>query len=319
MQISIALATYNGAEYLQEQLDSFHGQTRLPDELVACDDGSSDSTLDILERFRRQAPFPVRICRNLTRLGFTGNFEKAINKCSGDLIFLSDQDDIWFEHKIEFLAKKFIENPDKQLLIHDGELVDENLASHGASKLSQILSGYGSADYLVTGALTVFRRSFLNTAFPIPESISGHDAWLNNIARLLDTRLVVEQSLQLIRRHNANTSSWVASSAKKINRLDVFKSQARKKAANSYEDRLLINHASRTVLENALKNNTEFSAKIIEKNLLYLASENTALENRQDLLNKNSLIRKWLALRLLTYGDYRYFNGYKSFLRDIIR
>ena len=57
MQISIAMATYNGAKYLQEQLDSFLHQTRLPDELVVCDDGSTDATLEILKAFRQQAPF----------------------------------------------------------------------------------------------------------------------------------------------------------------------------------------------------------------------------------------------------------------------
>ena len=71
MRISIAMATYNGAKYLQEQLESFLSQTRQPDELIVCDDGSGDATLDILERFRQSAPFAVQIHRNETRLGFT--------------------------------------------------------------------------------------------------------------------------------------------------------------------------------------------------------------------------------------------------------
>src|SRR5215217_2190591 len=100
MRISIAMATYNGAGYLQEQLESFLSQTRQPDELIVCDDGSGDATLDILERFRQSVPFAVQIHRNETRLGFTKNFEKALLKCSGDLVFLSDQDDVWFAPKV---------------------------------------------------------------------------------------------------------------------------------------------------------------------------------------------------------------------------
>ncbi|MFT6754528.1 MAG: glycosyltransferase involved in cell wall biosynthesis, partial [Candidatus Azotimanducaceae bacterium] len=124
MKISIALTTYNGAAYLQAQLNSYLVQERLPDELVVCDDVSTDETVTILEAFKKTAPFQVRVIINELNLGFTKNFEKALLNCSGDLVFLSDQDDVWYPEKILVVVKAFLLNPDKYLLIHDGDLVD---------------------------------------------------------------------------------------------------------------------------------------------------------------------------------------------------
>jgi glycosyltransferase involved in cell wall biosynthesis len=105
--ISVALAAYNGARYLQEQLDSLAAQRRLPDELVVVDDASSDGTVGILERFRATAPFEVKVHRNTANLGYSANFEVAISRCTGDIIFMSDQDDVWFPEKIEAVAGCF--------------------------------------------------------------------------------------------------------------------------------------------------------------------------------------------------------------------
>ena len=96
MKISIAMTAFNGAKYINEQLNSFASQTRLPDEVVVCDDISSDDTFEILDNFARSAPFKMIVVRNNKNLGYTKNFEKALSLCSGDLIFLSDQDDIWY-------------------------------------------------------------------------------------------------------------------------------------------------------------------------------------------------------------------------------
>ena len=87
MKISIALCTYNGAKFLQEQLDSIAFQTRIPDEMIICDDQSKDSTLEILKNFVSKASFPVRLFLNEKNLGSTKNFGKAIGLCTGDIIF----------------------------------------------------------------------------------------------------------------------------------------------------------------------------------------------------------------------------------------
>src|ERR1700751_2230018 len=103
LTISVALCAYNSSRYGEEQLESIASQSRLPDEVVICDDDSVDDTPSILERFRKEAPFDVRIHRNETNLGVTRNFEKAIALCSGDIIALSDCDDVWRGDKLERL------------------------------------------------------------------------------------------------------------------------------------------------------------------------------------------------------------------------
>lgn len=319
MRISIAMATYNGAKYLGEQLDSFLQQTRIPDELVICDDGSTDNTVEILKAFSKQAPFDVRIFINKANLGYTKNFEKAIKNCTGDVIFLSDQDDVWHAHKISVVLETFLVHQDKLLIVHDGDLVDDNLDSHGATKLGQIVSGYGNADSLITGALTAFRRELLPFALPIPGGIKGHDGWLHNIARFLETRFVLDQPLQLIRRHATNTSAWAVSSTKQINRFDIWQDQFRTPVATGYEDRLLINQSCKERLNTALSQSAIFSKDIIERSLLYLENEHRALLNRSNLVKSGLLKRKFMAMHLLLKGDYKHFNGLRSFLRDMLR
>ena len=119
LSISIALCTYNGERFLRKQLDSYIQQTRLPDELVICDDGSKDRTLEILEEFAAKAPFSVRIYQNVQNLGWSKNFEKAINLCTGDLIALSDQDDEWLSHKLAKIEGFFVRGANTGYVLHN--------------------------------------------------------------------------------------------------------------------------------------------------------------------------------------------------------
>ena len=126
MKFSVAMCTYNGAAYLEEQLDSIARQIRLPDELVVCDDNSSDESLRILRSFAARSAFPVRLHSNESNLGSTKNFEKAICLCSGDVIALADQDDVWHPEKLAILEREFSSTPDVGLVFTDAEIVDEN-------------------------------------------------------------------------------------------------------------------------------------------------------------------------------------------------
>lgn len=98
-KISIAIATYNGARFLREQLDSLYAQTQLPDEVVVCDDASTDGTIDILEEYHNR--YGLKYFVNETGLGCNQNFIKAFSLCEGDFICICDQDDIWLPTKIE--------------------------------------------------------------------------------------------------------------------------------------------------------------------------------------------------------------------------
>ncbi|MDA8259961.1 MAG: glycosyltransferase [Betaproteobacteria bacterium] len=130
-RISIAMATYNGARYIREQLDSLAAQTLLPCELVVTDDGSTDATLEIVRDFAREAPFPVWIHRNENRLGYADNFLFAANLCEGDLIAFCDQDDVWMSEKLATCAPIFADS-EVLLVIHAAQVTGSDLTPTGS-------------------------------------------------------------------------------------------------------------------------------------------------------------------------------------------
>lgn len=128
--ISIALATYNGATFLEALLDSLAQQNYLPMELVVSDDNSSDNTLDILEKFSLRAPFKVNIIKNVQQLGVINNFAKAFENAQGDLIAYCDQDDIWHPEKLARCVSYF-SRPETKLVMHRSEVVNDALKPLG--------------------------------------------------------------------------------------------------------------------------------------------------------------------------------------------
>lgn len=214
--ISVALATYNGRAYLGEQLASLAAQKRLPDELVVCDDGSTDGTVELLEQFARTAPFRVRVYRNERNLGVLRNFEKALSLCEGDLVFLSDQDDVWLPEKIGDVAQVFEKAPGALAVINDKLITDENLVPTGATMLGNI-RGFGSPDgNFVAGCCSAFRREWLGIALPIPQGAIAHDTWLVGLAHRLGVVSISEKPLQYYRRHGANASQNAYSDRRRV-------------------------------------------------------------------------------------------------------
>jgi len=189
--LSVAMCTYNGARYLEEQLDSIASQTRQPDELVVCDDQSLDSTVEIIKAFQYNTAFPVRLLINEKKLGSTKNFEKAVSLCTGDIIALSDQDDVWQPDKLKLIEEKFRGSPNAGIVFSDAEIVDELLRPLGY-RLWQA-KGFSPAEQkkitqgrslevllkhnIVTGAAAAFRAKFRELFLPIPASWV-HDAWI---------------------------------------------------------------------------------------------------------------------------------------------
>jgi len=196
--ISIAMCTYNGEAYLSDQLVSIEKQTQQPDELVACDDGSTDNTLQVLDQFSKEAPFPVRVYRNRQRLGSTKNSEKALSLCSGDFIFLSDQDDVWMPEKVNKLQQALTNNPGAGYVFSDALIVDEVLRPMGYTmwqsikftpeQRRQFEQGKQPAVLLkgnvVTGATMAFRAGLKSIVLPIPDE-SIHDEWIALLASSL--------------------------------------------------------------------------------------------------------------------------------------
>ena len=114
------MCTYNGAGFLQQQLDSLVNQTRKPDEIIICDDCSKDQSVAIAQYFAKQHPdITIRVVQNPQNLGYVKNFEKAISLCTQDIIFLCDQDDLWQPEKIENMVAVFDAEPAVGLVLHD--------------------------------------------------------------------------------------------------------------------------------------------------------------------------------------------------------
>jgi hypothetical protein len=216
-KVSIALATLNGESYLQEQLDSYLAQDRLPDELVVSDDGSTDATAQILREFAINAPFEVRLHQNSERLGTARNFTEALLRCTGDLVLLSDQDDVWFRHKVSTLVQLHLEDP-HLLYVNDMRAFEPDGRWHDRSFLeSASTRGYGRMS-LIKGCATALAQTFLTFGLPIYGD-RAHDAWLHDLARRLGSRRVVPHVLQGYRLHPGQASGRYPEPREAVRRL----------------------------------------------------------------------------------------------------
>lgn len=125
MKLSVAMAAYNGQDFLEEQLDSIRNQTRCVDEVVVVDDRSSDETMLVLEGYREKHPgFPMRIYENRKNLGYMKNFRAAARQTTGDLVFFCDQDDVWMEDKVERMTALMEEHEDALAIASSFDLID---------------------------------------------------------------------------------------------------------------------------------------------------------------------------------------------------
>lgn len=214
--ISVALCTYNGAPYLPEQLASIANQTRLPDEMVVCDDCSSDDTVPILEGFAAKVPFPVRLHVNAVNLGCTKNFEQAIGLCQCEFIALSDQDDVWEPTKLARSAEVLERDSGVGLVFTDARLVGAALEPLGSRLQDHFVSHRDRAKVaggratavllrrtLVTGATAMFRSRFLTDILPIPEGWV-HDAWLALMVSVRARLEFIAEPLMRYRLHGDN-------------------------------------------------------------------------------------------------------------------
>ncbi|MBW8361936.1 MAG: glycosyltransferase [Kaistella sp.] len=192
MKTSVALCTYNGEKYLGIQLDSILSQTRPVDEIVVCDDGSTDATISILHSYKEKYPSVFRIYQNEKNLRSVKNFEKAISLCENDIIFLSDQDDEWLPEKAEKYCEFFDEHPEIDVLASNGYGMDDNnnllnvysvWDVPGFFKEKNIEVNYfdiiAYCGNIVTGATVALRKSFIPKILPFPVIKDfHHDEWI---------------------------------------------------------------------------------------------------------------------------------------------
>lgn len=208
------MCTYNGDLYLQQQLDSLMNQTYTPHELVICDDGSSDESESIIRRAAETAPFPIRFFKNERTLGSTANFDKAIRICCGDLIALSDQDDIWRSDKIELQVAALRDCPSAGGVFSDGDLIGADSeplhrslwdsmeftpSMRSSVKRGEALPVLVRQNF-VTGATLMFREGLRRYFSPIPKEWV-HDAWIAWIIVLRSRLCMISDRLISYRVH----------------------------------------------------------------------------------------------------------------------
>jgi glycosyltransferase involved in cell wall biosynthesis len=327
MPISIAMATYNGARFIGEQLQSFAAQSLLPNELVVTDDGSSDDTLGIVERFAASAPFAVHIHRNPARFGYSRNFERAISLCTGDIIFLSDQDDVWFPDKVETVVARFDADEDVEAVLNGQILTDTDLNHRSVTMLDNVRGLGIRSDALIEGCCTAFRRRWGALVLPIPtegdaliESRNlSHDQWLNQFSVLLGVRAFIERPLQYFRRHGDNTTRWLGNAPKPVTFRDLVATRMERPPADAWLRRV---QALDLYVDWLTANRSRVEAlgiRRVDQALQTLNQEKCSLAERAALASlpiRQRLPRVW---KLWLGGGYRYFYGWKSALRDLSR
>ena len=215
LSVSIAMTTYNGARYLQEQLDSLAAQLVKPAELVIGDDCSTDDTLNILENFARTAPFPVHIVRNPDRLGYRANFMNVVRLCKSPLISFCDQDDFWLPENLARVVPCF-EDEETLLVFHNAEIVD--------SERRRISRFYASPPPALSRRLTMspwmfsygFTQTFRATLLPAgdlwfslkdhhhADEAMGHDLFFFLLASGLGNIRYIDEELTQYRLHATN-------------------------------------------------------------------------------------------------------------------
>lgn len=210
MNISVAMATYNGELYIRDQIDSILEQLNKLDELVISDDFSTDSTFDILTEYA-QKDCRIKIYRNKFGKGVVNNFQTAIYNCSNELIFFSDQDDVWLPNKVSKITQTFLEKPHIKLIISDITIVDQELQTIESSFFKFNKSRTGFINNLIKnsyiGCAMVINREYLMSLLPFPKQVPMHDWWIGICSELDGTSYFLNESLLLYRRHSETVTS----------------------------------------------------------------------------------------------------------------
>jgi glycosyltransferase involved in cell wall biosynthesis len=315
--VSVALCTHNGERFIGEQVRSILRQTELPTQIVLSDDASSDTTVSLVQREVNEhggAPIALVVLRNDPALGVTANFAQAVAACTGDLVALSDQDDVWLPDRVETMVDSFAAAASLTLLFSDAQLVNAageplpdtlfDSIRFTAAEQREVHAGEALTTLLrrnvVTGATVMFRRELLDSALPFPASWV-HDEWLAMIAAI--TGRVDYLPLQLIeyRQHGGN-------------QIGARKPTLRDKIGRVTESRTARN-ARLFARAQALVDRGGFAPEIAT-----LVAAKAAHEQRRQRYPAARLLRIGPVLRTALSGGYaRYGRGRYDVVRDLLQ
>lgn len=321
--ISVGLCTYNAAQYLEEELASIAAQSRVPDEIVACDDGSQDGTLRMLENFAKHAPFPVRIVQNTTNLGRTKNFEKVVALCSGEFIALADFDDIWHPAKLATLEAALLAQPTAGYAFSDGEMIAESgwplgrrvWQSHRMRGL--LMSGFPPGEQvaallkcgLATGAAMMIRSAIRRYVLPI-SPLWIQDYWISLLSSLAGRPgVAVPEPLIRYRTHPGQMTG--------IQRRTLWQrcKESRNSAAGKWQAEL---RAFQDLREH-IASDPDLERQCGARNLGQLEEKLLHLSSRVRSRSVRGLIRHGLVLREAVSGRYhRFSNSWQSVTQDLL-
>ena len=331
ISISIAMATHNGASYLREQLESLSKQTVLPDELVVCDDGSSDETSSIFADFASTAPFPVRVEQNLHPLGYRANFLKVANLAKSDLIAFCDQDDIWLPSKLAACLGLFNEHKEVLLAYHNASVVTGTLEPIGSLKDRKPPHRFNRPQSIDPwryglGFTMVFRRILLDFSDLWPESAhsfaidqpEAHDQWFYFLASSLGTIAYIKEPLALYRQHGKNLFGWndKPSFRRRIDKI-------RMPTARGLNTRALMARKRAAILDQIAGRGGEYRSRAASAAVGYRKLEQN-LRGRQEIYLATKTVSKVSCLVVaVVSGAYRsprhWGTGLESILSDILQ
>ena len=208
MQVSVAMATYNGARFVDAQVRSVLMQLGDDDELVVVDDASTDDTR---ARLTALGDRRVRLHANPGNRGVLATFELALRLTRHEVIFLADQDDLWLPDKRRILAAALEQNPRATLALSDAQVIDETGAVVAPSfmKLRDGFRGTLAATLFKNrylGCAMAIRRALLDVALPFPADVPMHDMWLGAINTRVGEVVYIDRPLMQYRRHSGNVS-----------------------------------------------------------------------------------------------------------------
>lgn len=319
MQSSIALTTFNGEKYLSAQLDSILAQTVLPNEMVICDDGSQDNTLEILQNFKARAPFPVHLHFNPENLGYAQNFAQAISLASKEIIFLCDQDDLWEKNKIEIYLNRFAKDASLTALFSNSNLVDANGNSLGKtlSETNLFLPSHQANFHhnegwkvslkrnVVAGHALAFRSEAKRFLLPLPP-LQNHDAWFAQLFAFGAKIDYLPEALTSYRMHSAQEIGAASGTSTQAIARKWNRTQKRTHKDLEYEAMRCEDLLSR--LRECKLPITREAASALQKKLVFLKAR----------AKQNLFIQK-LLFALQNQTDYKnYENGWSTIFKDLL-
>lgn len=327
MRISVAMCTYNGADFLPAQLESILAQSRKPDQIVVCDDGSTDETRALLQKFEKASPDVILLRFNKKNLGSIKNFEQAIGLCNGDVIALSDQDDVWRPDKLQLIEDRF-KKQSTGLVFSDAELVEENLTPLNRRMWNEVgfdehkkkLLRSGRAlevlvtGWTVTGATMAFRAGFKNICLPVPDGIAMiHDGWIALAIAAVADVVALDEPLIQYRQHARQQIGAPERVDQGPEPRGLQKLETAFKRRNSSADLYQILER----LEERLVAFTGFYDT--QKALTFVGNYSFHLNVRANLSQRRRLNRVPSILReLLSLRYHEYANGFKSAAKDLV-